>query len=68
MDEILPVKVDSIEELNEIDKKFNIEFESKWKFLIGNKITYPNYYGIYQEENGNYIVYYNKLDGTSEKL
>lgn len=67
MNEMLPTKVSSIEELNEINNKFNLEFESKWKFIIGNKITYPNYYGIYQE-NDNHIVYYNKFDGTTEKL
>ena len=67
MNEMLPTKVSSIEELNEINNKFNLGFENKWKFIIDNKITYPNYYGIYQEE-GNYIVYFNKYDGTTEKL
>lgn len=68
MDELLPIKVSSTKELNEIDKKFNIEFESKWKFIIGYKITYPGYHCIYQEENGNYIICYNNPDGTPEKL
>ena len=67
MNEMLPTKVSSIEELNEINSKFKLEFEGKWKFIIGNKSTYPNYYGIYQEES-NYIVYFNKYDGTTEKL
>lgn len=67
MDEMLPTKVSSIEELNEINNRFNLEFENKWKFIIDNKNTYPNYHGIYKEE-GNYIVYFNKYDGTTEKL
>ena len=65
--EILPLKTSSMEEVKKLDKELNLQLEEKWKFIIGNKITYPNYYGIYKE-NDNYIVYYNKFDGTTEKL
>lgn len=43
MNDIIPVKVSSIEEVKKLDKELN-------------------------HENDNYIVYYNKFDGTTEKL
>lgn len=67
MNEMLPLKVSSIEEINEINKNFNIKLKDKWKFIVGNKIQYPNYHGIYQDKS-TYIVYFNKFDGTTEKL
>lgn len=69
MNGMLPEKVFSIENLNEIDKNYNIELKNKWKFIIGNKNAYPNYYGIYKDEaSGNYIVYYNEQNGITQKI
>lgn len=67
--ETLPAKIYSIKEFAEMDKKFNINIEDKWKFVIENKCTYSGYYGIYQDDgSNNYIVFHNNYDGTTEKL
>ena len=69
MNGMLPEKVLSIGNLNEIDKNYNIELKNKWKFIIGNKNAYPNYYGIYKDEaSGNYIVYHNEQNGITQKI
>lgn len=53
----------TIEELKRFcdEKKLPLE---KMRFFIGQDFKEPRAFGIYKDENGNFIVYKNKADGT----
>ena len=53
----------TIEELKDWYKARNLPPEEVTRFFIGKNITEPKAFGIY-EENGSFIVYKNKADGS----
>jgi hypothetical protein len=53
----------TIEQLKDWYKARNLPPEETTRFFIGKNITEPRAFGIY-EENGKFIVYKNKSDGT----
>ena len=53
----------TIEELQEFCKEHNIPLE-KLRFFIGEDYQGAKAFGIYKDDNGNFVVYKNKSDGT----
>ena len=54
----------TVEELKAFAQRHNLPLE-KMRFFIGENYTGPRAYGIYQDENnGSFIVYKNKSDGS----
>ena len=53
----------TIDELKAFCQSKNLPLE-KMRFFIGQDIKEPKAFGIYQDGNGNFVVYKNKADGT----
>lgn len=54
----------TIEELKQWYEAMELPPEETTRFFIGKNITEPRAFGIYQAEDGSYVVYKNKNDGT----
>ena len=54
----------TIEELQEWYVAHHLPPENVTRFFIGKNITEPKAFGIYQDENGDFVVYKNKADGS----
>ena len=54
----------TIDELKAWYKERNLPDESITRFFIGKDIKEPKAFGIYKNNNGDYVVYKNKSDGT----
>jgi len=57
-------KPKSIEELKDWYKKRNLPSYEVTRFFIGENHEGPKAFGIYKDENGDFIVYKNKADGS----
>ena len=55
--------VTSIQEILDLAEAYHMPLE-KMRFFIGQDIREPKAYGIYQMQDGRWIVYKNKSDGT----
>ena len=53
----------TIEELKAFCQKHNLPLE-QMRFFIGENFTEPKAFGIYKDDEGNFIVYKNKADGS----
>ena len=54
----------TIEELKQWYLEHNLPDEDVTRFFIGRNYTSPKAFGIYQEDDGNFIVYKNKANGV----
>ena len=54
----------TIEELKKWYKDRNLPPENITRFYIGVDYKYPKAFGIFKDENGEFVVYKNKADGT----
>ena len=54
----------TIEELKDWYKKRNLPDAEVTRFFIGEDYKEPKAFGIYKDENGDFIVYKNKADGS----
>ena len=57
-------KPKTIEELKDWYKKRNLPDPEVTRFFIGEDYKKPKAFGIYKDENGDFIVYKNKADGS----
>ncbi len=57
-------KPKTIEELKDWYKKRNLPAPEVTRFFIGEDYKKPKAFGIYRDENGDFIVYKNKADGS----
>ena len=53
----------TIEELKAFCQKHNLPLK-QMRFFIGENFTEPKAFGIYKDDEGNFIVYKNKADGS----
>ena len=53
----------TIEQLKQWYKDHNLPPEEKTRFFIGKNIKQPKAFGIYKDENGDFVVYKNKSNG-----
>lgn len=54
----------TIEELKAWYVAHNLPHEDVTRFYIGKNVTKPKAFGIYQDVDGNFVVYKNKADGS----
>lgn len=58
------VKPRTIEELQQWYRDRHLPPEEVTRFFIGKNITEPKAFGIYKDQNGDFVVYKNKADGS----
>ena len=57
----------TIEELKKWYTDHNLPPEETTRFFIGKDIKEPKAFGIYKDQNGDFVVYKNKSDGDNQK-